>query len=139
MLRALMTLSGLTLVSRVLGLVRDMMISHYIGVNSRSDAWNAAFQLPNLFRRIFGEGAFNSAFIPMYTGKLKEGEEQAFEFGNKVVFMLALILALLFVIFFIFLKQILWVINWGFEPEVLAETVALSLMRLPCAPRLGAP
>ncbi len=72
MLRALMTLSGLTLVSRVLGLVRDMMISHYIGVNSRSDAWNAAFQLPNLFRRIFGEGAFNSAFIPMYTGKLKK-------------------------------------------------------------------
>jgi len=130
MLRALMTLSGLTLVSRVLGLVRDMMISHYIGVNSRSDAWNAAFQLPNLFRRIFGEGAFNSAFIPMYTGKLKEGEEQAFEFGNKVVFILALILALLFVIFFIFLKQILWVINWGFEPEVLAETVALSQVTL---------
>ncbi len=125
-----MTLSGLTLVSRVLGLVRDMMISHYLGVGARSDAWNAAFQLPNLFRRIFGEGAFNSAFIPLYSGKLEDGKDNAFAYGNKVVFLLALILALLFVIFFIFLKPILWLCNLGFSEETLAATVQLSRITL---------
>jgi len=125
-----MTLSGLTLVSRVLGLVRDMMISHFLGVGARSDAWNAAFQLPNLFRRIFGEGAFNSAFIPMYSGKLEEGEDKAFEFGNKVVFLLALILAGFFVLFFIFIKPILWLMNWGFEPDKLEMTIGLARITL---------
>ena len=130
MLRALMTLSGLTLVSRILGLARDMMISHYLGVGAKSDAWNAAFQLPNLFRRIFGEGAFNSAFIPMYSGKLEEGEDKAYQFGNKVVFLLALVLAGFFILFFIFLKQILWVMNWGFSPEKLEMTYQLSRITL---------
>ncbi len=130
MVRALMTLSGLTLVSRVLGLVRDMMINHYLGVGARSDAWNAAFQLPNLFRRVFGEGAFNAAFIPLYSGKLEEGEDSAFGYGNRVVFLLALILAALFVIFFIFLKPILWMMNPGYPPETLAQTIGLSRVTL---------
>lgn len=130
MLRALMTLSGLTMVSRVLGLARDMMISHYLGVGAKSDAWNAAFQLPNLFRRVFGEGAFNAAFIPLYSGKLEEGEDKAFEYGNRVVFLLALILAFCFVIFFIFLKPILWLCNLGFEQDVLEQTIGLARVTL---------
>ena len=129
-MRALMTLSGLTLVSRVLGLVRDMMINHYLGVGARSDAWNAAFQLPNLFRRIFGEGAFNSAFVPLYSGKLTKGDEHAFEYGNRVVFLLALILAAVFVLFFIFLKPILWLCNLGFSAETLGQTIGLARVTL---------
>lgn len=130
MLRALMTLSGLTLVSRVLGLVRDMMINHYLGVGARSDAWNAAFQLPNLFRRVFGEGAFNSAFVPLYSGKLEDGDERAFDYGNRVVFLLALVLAGLFLVCFVFLKPILWLMNWGFSAETLAMTVGLARVTL---------
>ena len=130
MLRALMTLSGLTLVSRVLGLVRDMMINHYLGVGGRSDAWNAAFQLPNLFRRVFGEGAFNAAFIPLYTGKLQKSEGDAFVYGNKVISMLACVLAGLFVIFFIFLPQILWLLNPGYSSEILGMTISLARITL---------
>jgi len=130
MLRALMTLSGLTLVSRVLGLVRDMMINHYLGVGSKSDAWNAAFQLPNLFRRVFGEGAFNAAFVPLYSGKLKNSEDEAFEYGNKVISMLAFILAGLFVFFFLFLPQILWLLNLGFSEETLGITIGLARITL---------
>ncbi|MFT5634515.1 MAG: putative peptidoglycan lipid II flippase [Rubritalea sp.] len=130
MLRALMTLSGLTLVSRILGLVRDMMINRYLGVGASSDAWNAAFQLPNLFRRVFGEGAFNSAFIPLYSGKLSESKDSAFNYGNRVVFLLALVLAVLFVIFFIFLKPILWLCNLGFPPETLDQTIGLARVTL---------
>ena len=82
MLRALMTLSGLTLVSRILGLVRDMMINRYLGVGSSSDAWNVAFQLPNLFRRVFGEGAFNSAFVPLFGKRVTEdGRNAAMNFA----------------------------------------------------------
>jgi len=130
MLRALMTLSGLTLVSRVLGLVRDMMINHYLGVGSKSDAWNAAFQLPNLFRRVFGEGAFNAAFVPLYSGKLQKGEERAFEYGNKVISMLAFILAGLFIILFLFLPQILWLLNPGYSGETLDITIGLARITL---------
>ena len=57
MLRSLFTISGLTLVSRILGMVRDMMVSHYLGTGAAADAWVAAFRFPNLFRRVFGEGA----------------------------------------------------------------------------------
>jgi len=130
MLRALMTLSGLTLVSRVLGLVRDMMINHYLGVDGRSDAWNSAFQLPNLFRRVFGEGAFNSAFVPLYTGKQQQGDDSAFDYGNRVISMLAFILAGLFMIFFIFLPQILWLLNLGYSEEILGVTISLARITL---------
>ncbi len=125
-----MTLSGLTLVSRVLGLVRDMMISHFLGVGSRSDEWNSAFQLPNLFRRVFGEGAFNAAFIPLYSGKLEGSEERAFNYGNRVVFLLALILAVLVVVLFVCLKPIMWLLNLGFSADKLEMTVSLSQVTL---------
>ncbi len=130
MLRALMTLSGLTLVSRVLGLVRDMMINHYLGVGSRSDAWNAAFQLPNLFRRVFGEGAFNAAFVPLYSGKLQESEEDAFAYGNKVISLLAFILAGLFILFFLFLPLILRLLNPGYSEGTLDMTIGLARITL---------
>lgn len=125
-----MTLSGLTLVSRILGLVRDMMINRYLGVGSNSDAWNAAFQLPNLFRRVFGEGAFNSAFIPLYSGKLSQSEDAAFKYGNRVVFLLAIILAFLFAVFFVFLKPILWLCNLGFTEDTLMQAIGLARVTL---------
>ena len=63
--RALATVSGLTLLSRITGLVRDMLISRIFGASAATDAFNVAFRLPNLLRRLFAEGAFQQAFIPM--------------------------------------------------------------------------
>ena len=126
MLRALMTVSGFTLLSRVLGLVRDMVISHHLGVGGKSDAWNSAFQFPNMFRRVFGEGAFNAAFIPLYSDKLEKGEKGAFEYGNKVVVLLALILAGIFGISMLFIGPIMWMFNWGYPPETLDLTISLA-------------
>ncbi len=65
MLRALVTVSGLTLASRVTGLARDMLISRIFGVSAETDAFNVAFRIPNLLRRMFAEGAFQQAFVPM--------------------------------------------------------------------------
>lgn len=126
MLRALMTVSGLTLLSRVLGLLRDVLINHHLGVSATSDAWNAAFQFPNLFRRVFGEGAFNAAFVPTYAGKLEDGKENAFDYGSRVVVLLSLILAGLFFLCMIFTWPIMKVFNWWFSAETLELTVSLA-------------
>ena len=76
LLRGAFTVGGWTLVSRVLGFARDMVIARAIGTGWVADAWAVAFRFPNLFRRLLGEGALNSAFVPMYAKRL-EGEGKA--------------------------------------------------------------
>ena len=65
LLRAASTISLLTLASRVTGLVRDIVIASAFGASASFDAFNVAFRIPNLLRRLFGEGAFSQAFVPM--------------------------------------------------------------------------
>ncbi|HHJ63762.1 MAG TPA: murein biosynthesis integral membrane protein MurJ, partial [Aquifex aeolicus] len=71
-----------TLLSRVLGFLRDAGIAYYFGATSVSDAFFIAFRIPNSFRRLLGEGGFNAAFVPLYTRSLEEGRER--EFLGKV-------------------------------------------------------
>ena len=68
------SVGGLTLLSRVLGLVRDTLFARYIGASFVSDAFLFAFRLPNMFRALFAEGAFASAFIPMFNQKVADPE-----------------------------------------------------------------
>lgn len=79
--KALGTVGGLTLVSRVLGLVRDSLFARFIGAGFASDAFLIAFRLPNMFRALFAEGAFNSAFIPMFNQKVGDPEGQGLRSG----------------------------------------------------------
>jgi putative peptidoglycan lipid II flippase len=74
MIRNIVTLGGWTLVSRGAGLVRELMMAAYLGAGPVADAFNVAFSLPNMFRRFFAEGAFNQAFVPLYSKKLEAGE-----------------------------------------------------------------
>jgi len=74
LLKATGTIGGLTLVSRVLGLVRDSLFARYVGASFASDAFLIAFRLPNMFRALFAEGAFASAFIPMFNQKVAHPE-----------------------------------------------------------------
>ncbi|WP_448587271.1 murein biosynthesis integral membrane protein MurJ [Thermocrinis sp.] len=67
-----------TLISRVIGYVRDALIAYYFGVSTITDAFFVAFRLPNTFRRLFGEGGFNAAFVPIYAKEVKEGKEREF-------------------------------------------------------------
>jgi len=67
-----------TLLSRVLGYVRDALIAYYFGVSHITDAFFVAFRLPNTFRRLLGEGGFNAAFVPIFAKRIKEGTEKAF-------------------------------------------------------------
>lgn len=85
-----MTVSGFTLMSRILGLVRDILIGRILGAGMISDAFFSGFRLPNMFRRIFGEGAFNAAFIPLFGKELVEnGESEAHTFANRAFSLLA--------------------------------------------------
>ncbi|MGJ8724872.1 MAG: murein biosynthesis integral membrane protein MurJ [Roseibacillus sp.] len=92
MLRSLMTVSGFTLVSRLLGFLRDIMIARFLGTGLVADAFFAAFRFPNLFRRIFGEGAFNAAFVPLFGKKVIDDREEGIHFASKAFSMLLLVL-----------------------------------------------
>ncbi|MEZ5301057.1 MAG: lipid II flippase MurJ [Verrucomicrobiales bacterium] len=72
MLRSMFTVGGFTLLSRLLGFLRDMVIARFLGTGMVADAFFAAFRFPNMFRRIFGEGAFNAAFVPIFYRTLEE-------------------------------------------------------------------
>ncbi|MFK5921698.1 MAG: murein biosynthesis integral membrane protein MurJ, partial [Verrucomicrobiota bacterium] len=128
MMRSLATVGGFTLMSRVLGFVRDMVISRYLGVGIQMDAWVVAFRFPNLFRRIFGEGAFNAAFVPLYSRKLEEeGSSSADIFAARTVTLMTLILIVIAVLAFIFMEPLTrHVAARGFTGEKLALTVYLS-------------
>src|SRR6476661_8155562 len=70
--RALGSVGGLTLASRILGLVRDSLFARFVGAGFASDAFLIAFRLPNMFRALFAEGAFSAAFIPMFNKKVAD-------------------------------------------------------------------
>src|SRR3546814_2226581 len=73
MLRGLLSFSSMTMVSRVLGLVRDMSINAAFGANGATDAFWVAFRIPNFMRRLFAEGSFSTAFVPVFTEVKEKG------------------------------------------------------------------
>ena len=73
MIRGILTVGGWTMASRILGFIRDMLMAALIGAGPIADAFFVANKLPNLFRRLFGEGAFNAAFVPQFSEILAAG------------------------------------------------------------------
>ena len=93
LLRAITTIGGLTLISRVLGFVRDILIAAVLGTGMAADAFFVAFRFPNLFRRLFAEGAFSAAFIPIFSTKLNaDNNHDARQFAEQAFSVLALVL-----------------------------------------------
>jgi len=94
------TFSFFTLISRILGYVRDILIAIFLGTGLFADAFFVAFRLPNTFRRLFAEGAFNAAFIPSYAGALAKNKIEADSFAKNVFNLLFVIL-----LFFVFNRK----------------------------------
>ena len=84
------TFSFFTIISRLLGYVRDILIAVFLGTGLLADAFFVAFRIPNTFRRLFSEGTFNAAFVPSYASELSQGEEQSNEFANNIFNLLIL-------------------------------------------------
>lgn len=139
MIRSMFTVGGFTLMSRILGFIRDKLIALYLGSGGLGDVWVTAFRFPNLFRRIFGEGAFNAAFVPMYGQKLEEdGEEVADAFARRTLAMMLAFLISCFVLAFIFMEPIVRLTNIGyvadgrFEPAVTASRITVGYLIFIC-------
>ncbi|MDB9752480.1 murein biosynthesis integral membrane protein MurJ, partial [Pelagibacteraceae bacterium] len=84
--------SFFTLLSRVLGYLRDVLIAIFLGASIFADVFFVAFRLPNTFRRLFAEGTFNAAFIPSYTNIKIENREKGKKFADEVLSLLILII-----------------------------------------------
>ena len=93
LLKAITTVGGYTLLSRVFGFIRDILIANFLGAGAAADAFFVAFRFPNLFRRLFAEGAFAAAFVPIFSKSLEnESRKEALEFANQAFTVLAILL-----------------------------------------------
>ncbi len=137
MLRGILTVGGWTMASRVLGFVRDILIASMLGAGAVADAFFVANRLPNLFRRLFGEGAFNAAFVPAFSGLLAaEGKGAAQRFAEEASAVMAFWLVGITVLAELFMPAVLLVMAPGFlaDPEKYAVAVELSRITFPYMP-----
>ena len=127
------TFGFFTLISRILGYVRDILIAIFLGTSLFADVFFVAFRLPNTFRRLFAEGTFNAAFIPSYAGQLAKNKEEADNFARNVFNLLFIILLFLVLLAEIFMPQLIFLIAPGFykDPDKLKLAVDLSRITFP--------
>ena len=105
-----------TLISRILGLVRDILMAQYLGAGVINDALVTAVKLPNLFRRMFAEGAFNAAFVPLYARRIEEeGDAAAASFAGQAMAALFLLVAAIVTVFQITMPWSLNMIGFGLD------------------------
>lgn len=124
LMRSIFTVGGWTLLSRGAGFARDMMMAAYLGAGPVADAFNVAFSLPNMFRRFFAEGAFNMAFVPMFSKKL-EGGEDATGFARDAFNGLAAILIVFSVIGTLAMPWLVWAMASGFAGDARFDLAVL--------------
>jgi putative peptidoglycan lipid II flippase len=134
--RSIATVGGFTMLSRITGLMREMMIAHYLGAGTVADAFFVAFRFPNLFRSLFAEGAFNAAFVPLFTGKLTaEGETAARVFAEQALAVLALALTLFVVVMELAMPWAMYALAPGFGDIPGKMGLAVEFSRI-CFPYL---
>ena len=134
LLRSAATIGLWTLASRVLGFLRDMLTAIFLGAGPVADAFFVAQRLPNLFRSLFAEGAFNAAFVPLFAGMMAtEGTAAARRFAEDALAVLVTVLLLFVIAAEVFAPALVRVIAPGFaeDPEKFALTVALTRITFP--------
>ncbi len=131
--RAIATIGSLTMMSRILGLARDILITGLVPTPV-TDAFFVAFKFPNLFRRLFAEGAFNAAFVPLFAGRLtRDGVAEARRFGGEVAAIMVTGLVAFTLIATAVMPWLMYGIAPGFadQPEKFALTVELTRLTFP--------
>jgi putative peptidoglycan lipid II flippase len=129
--RSFATVGGITMISRAFGFVRDVLTAGVLGTGPVADAFFVAFRFPNLFRRLFGEGAFNSAFVPLFA-KRHEGESQsaARTFAEEALAGLLFVLLLLTALAEIAMPWLMFVLAPGFSTTPAKFDLAVLLTRI---------
>ena len=134
MIKGILTVGGWTMASRVLGFARDMLIAAILGTGPVADAFFVALKLPNLFRRLFGEGAFNAAFVPEFAGLLAaEGPESARRFAQEAFGAMTFWLVFVTILGEVAMPGVIHVLAPGFSanPEKFALAVTLTRITFP--------
>jgi putative peptidoglycan lipid II flippase len=142
LLRSTGTIGALTLLSRILGMIRDMLMARFVGAGLASDAFLIAWRLPNLFRALFAEGAFSAAFVPMFNRIMgKEGMDDpeagraaAIRFASQVLSVLFPILVALTIVMMLAAGPVVWAMTGGFPdggPEKFALARHLTIITFP--------
>ena len=122
--------SFFTLISRILGYLRDILIAIFLGASIFADAFFVAFRLPNTFRRLFAEGTFNAAFIPSYVSIKSGNKEKGKRFADDVFSALILILFLIILIVEIFTPYVVFLIAPGFFEDTQKFNLAVEFTRI---------
>ena len=123
------TFSFFTIISRLLGYVRDILIAVFLGAGPLADAFFVAFRIPNTFRRLFSEGTFNAAFVPSYSSLLNK-KKLSENFANNIFNLLILGLLLLVIIIEILMPLFVFLIAPGFEGDSQKIELAITLTRI---------
>ena len=131
LLKSTGTIGGLTMVSRIAGFAREMLMSRILGAGVYTDAFYVAFRLPNTFRRLFGEGAFSAGFVPLYSQRLQSGgEAEAKRFSEEVLAVFLPTLILFTLLFLLGMKLFIFAIT-GWHGEQLAFGTFLTRITFP--------
>ena len=119
-----------TIISRLLGYLRDVLIAIFLGTSFLADVFFVAFRIPNTFRRLFAEGTFNAAFVPIYSSELVKGKTQSNKFANEIFNLLFLGLLLLTLLIEIFMPAFVSMIAPGFIEDTKKLELAINLTRI---------
>ncbi len=133
LLKSTGTFGFYTIISRLLGYLRDILIAIFLGTGMLADAFFVAFRIPNTFRRLFAEGTFNAAFVPSYSSEIVKGKKKSNKFANDIFNFLFLGLLFLIIIIEIFMPLFVSLIAPGFigDSEKMGVTINLTRITLP--------
>jgi putative peptidoglycan lipid II flippase len=128
--KAVSTIGGLTMVSRILGLARESLMASVIGANRYTDIFLVAFRLPNMFRRFFGEGAFSAGFVPLFSQRYgaEDGLIKAKAFSEEVLAVFLPFLVLFTLVGHLIMPALVWALASGLPGE--SERIAVMLSRI---------
>ena len=130
LLKSTGTFGFYTIISRLLGYLRDILIAIFLGTGILADAFFVAFRIPNTFRRLFSEGTFNAAFVPSYASEIIKGKRQSNKFANDIFNILFMSLLLLTIVVQLFMPGFVYLIAPGFVENEDKMEIAITLTRI---------
>ncbi len=130
MIKRIIGVGAFTVLSRILGFVRDMLMARYLGAGMVADAFFIAFKLPNFFRRLFAEGAFSAGFVPLFSRRLAEGDiKEAARFAEETFSVFMPMLIGFFTLMQLAMPWVMWGLTGGFDGDSEKFTLSLELSR----------
>jgi len=131
MIKSVVTVGGFTMISRVLGFVRDVLIAALLGTGPIAESFVIAFRIPNLFRRLFGEGAFNAAFVPLFAKRLEaDGPDVARSFANEALAGLLFVLLIFSGLAIAFMPVLAYIQAPGFADDTAKFDLTVLMSRI---------